>query len=146
MILSKDFKELLELLNAHKVEYLVVGGYAVVFHGYPRFTGVLDIWVNPTEENAGKVLKAIQEFGFGSLGLSLNDFYNIDSVVQMGYSPCRIDIMTSVSGIEFIESYKNKEVKEIDGIEIPIINLSDLIKNKKATGRFKDLDDIENLT
>jgi hypothetical protein len=134
------------LLNAQKVEYLIVGGYAVVFHGYPRFTGVLDIWVNPTKDNSEKVLKVIQEFGFGSLGLGMNDFYNADSIVQLGYSPFRIDIMTSVSGIEFVESYTKRVIKNIDGIDIPVINLSDLIENKKATGRYKDLDDIENLT
>jgi len=146
MILNKDFKELLELLNAQNVEYLIVGGYAVVFHGYPRYTGDIDIWINPTEKNASKILKCIKDFGFTSLGLTINDFTSPDSVVQLGYSPFRIDIMTSVSGIEFHESYKNKIRKEVDGIEITIINLEDLIKNKNAIGRHKDLNDIENLT
>ncbi len=144
-MLHKDFKEFLQLLNAEKVEYLLVGGYAVTFYGYPRFTGDLDIWINSNEENTLKVMNVVNTFGFSSLGIKKEDLLNKGIVVQLGYSPVRIDIITDLDGLDFAESYNNKKTSFIDGINIDIISLDDLIHNKKATGRYKDLDDVEHL-
>lgn len=144
--LSKDFKEFVGLLNANKVEFLVVGAYAVGFYGYVRFTGDLDIWVNPEIENGQRLLKALSDFGFGSLsGLSVEDFTKEDSVVQLGYPPFRIDLMTSVSGLKFRECYSKRENSVIDGTTIPFLDLNSLKINKASTNRQKDLGDLENL-
>jgi hypothetical protein len=144
--LSKDFKEFIELLNNNKAEFIVVGGYAVGFHGYVRFTGDLDIWVNPTAENAQKLLKALNEFGFGSLSnINLEDFNKPDSVVQLGYPPFRIDLMTSVSGLTFQDCFTKTNNTIVDGIDVPFLDLESLKINKKSTNRKKDLGDLENL-
>jgi hypothetical protein len=144
--LSKDFKEFISLLNVNKVEFLVVGAYAVAFHGYVRFTGDLDLWVNPESENAHRLLKALADFGFGSLtGLSYEDFNKDNSVVQLGYPPFRIDLMTSVSGLTFKESYAKKEHVVIDDVIVPFLDLESLKHNKASTNRKKDLGDLENL-
>ena len=146
MFLSKDFKEFIQLLNNNKVEFIVVGGYAVGFHGYVRFTGDIDVWVNSTTENAQKLLKALNEFGFGSLtDISLDDFNKPNSVVQLGYPPFRIDLVTSVSGLTFETCFIKKNNAFIDGIEIPFLDLESLKINKKSTDRKKDLGDLENL-
>jgi hypothetical protein len=144
--LSKDFKEFIELLNFHKVRFIVVGGYAVGFHGYVRFTGDIDIWIDSRIENAENLLKALDQFGFGSVsGISLEDFVKDNSVVQLGYPPFRIDIMTSLSGITFDQCYTKREVTAIDGIEVPFIDLDSLKINKASTNRKKDLGDLDNL-
>jgi hypothetical protein len=96
MMLSKDFKEFIELLNGHKVRYLVVGGYAVAFHGHPRYTKDLDVWIELSSENADKVIKALEDFGFGSMGLKSEDFLESDQIIQLGYPPNRIDILASL--------------------------------------------------
>lgn len=146
LYLSKDFKEFIELLNRNEVKFLVVGAYAVGLHGYVRFTGDLDIWIEPSEENANKVMSCLRQFGFGSLkGLSFEDFTKDNSVVQFGYPPLRIDIMTSASGINFTECYGKRLVSTIDGIEVPYLDLESLKKNKASTKRQKDLGDLENL-
>lgn len=144
--LSKDFKEFIELLNKNNVRFLVVGAYAVGLHGYIRFTGDLDIWVEPLEENAHKVMTSLAEFGFGSLtSLSINDFIKESTVVQFGYPPLRIDVMTSASGIHFKDCFESREIATIDGTEVPYLDLASLRKNKAATNRKKDQDDLENL-
>jgi len=144
-MLTKDFKEFVQLLTKHKVEYIIVGGYAVGIHGYPRFTGDLDIWLNPVEDNAIKVLKAVNEFGFSSYGLEKEDFTKRGNVIQLGYPPIRIDLLTELDGVAFDDCYKNIELIELDDIILSVISYNDLVKNKKASGRHRDLDDLENL-
>lgn len=144
-MLTKDFKEFVELLEKHKAEYLIVGGYAVGFHGYPRYTGDLDIWLNPTKSNAEKIVCAVNEFGFTSYKLTVEDFTKEENVIQLGYPPLRIDLMTTLDGVDFKTCYKHKEEITIEGVKINFISYKDLIKNKKTTGRHKDIDDIENL-
>lgn len=143
---NPDFKEFAELLVKNQVEYLVVGGYAVSLHGYPRYTGDLDIWVNPTLKNSVKVLNCLNEFGFSSLELTQNDFIKEYGIVQLGYPPVRIDIINTLDGVTFDECFRNKTIIEIDGLPVNFISLNDLIKNKKTTARPRDIDDIENLT
>ncbi|MDM8557599.1 hypothetical protein [Candidatus Parabeggiatoa sp. HSG14] len=145
MIFNQDFKEFVELLNSNKVEYLIVGGYALGIHGYPRYTGDLDIWIKPTTENAEKMVKVFDEFGFSSLGLTQTDFSESNSVIQIGYPPFRIDILTSPDGVNFEECYRNKFVFEYDGIVMHIIGFNDFKKNKEASGRSKDIEDLRNI-
>jgi len=144
-MLSKDFKEFVELLEKHHVEYLVVGGYAVGQYGYPRFTGDLDIWINPTEDSYNKIIIVLNEFGFSSLNLSLNDFHKLGNMIQLGYPPLRIDILNEIDGVEFNSCYANKNRNKTDDIYINFISYDDLIKNKKASARHKDLDDIDQM-
>jgi len=144
-MLTQDFKEFLELLNKNQVEYLIVGGYAVAMHGYPRYTGDLDIWINANRETAAKMIKVLDEFGFGSLGLQQTDFMESGNMIQMGYPPFRIDILTRADGVDFADCYRNRVIVEHDGVIMPIININDLQKNKAATGRPKDLEDLRNL-
>jgi hypothetical protein len=144
--LSKDFKEFIQLLIKNNVRFMVVGAYAVGLHGYVRFTGDLDIWVEASGDNSQKILTSLYEFGFSTLsGLSAEDFTKEDSVVQLGYPPLRIDLMTSVSGIDFESCYPKRETQLIDGIEIPYLDLLSLKQNKLSTNRKKDLGDLENL-
>lgn len=142
---SQDFKEFVELLNNLKAEYLVVGGYAVGIHGHPRYTGDLDIWLNPTPENAQRVLDCVDEFGFSSFGLSIQDFTKEGNIVQLGYPPLRIDLLTQIDGVTFDECFKNKKEVEIEGLVVNFIGYQDLLKNKKESGRLRDIDDINNL-
>lgn len=144
-MLTKDFKEFVQLLIKHKVEYIIVGGYAVGIHGYPRYTGDLDVWLNPTNENAAKILNAVNEFGFSSYNLNKEDFTKEGNVIQLGFPPIRIDLLTELDGVNFEECYRNTEQFEYDDITLNVIGYDDLIKNKKTTGRFRDLDDLENL-
>jgi len=109
-MLSQDFKEFVELLNKNKVEYLIVGGYAVGIYGYPRYTGDLDVWIKPSLENAEKMVIVIQEFGFASLGLTKEDFRTEGNVIQMGYPPFRIDILTRIDGVIFDHCYPYKNI------------------------------------
>jgi hypothetical protein len=142
---EKDFIDFIELLNQHEADYMVVGAHALSFHGRPRHTGDLDIWIKPSDENATKMVKVLIDFGFGSLGLTESDFLKENYVTQLGYPPLRIDILNSISGVEFDEAYPNKVVGEIDGLTVNFINIPDFIKNKRASGRNKDLGDIESL-
>jgi len=142
---SQDFKEFVELLIKHKVEYLIVGGYAVGIHGHPRYTGDLDIWLNPTVENSKKALACVNDFGFGSFELKEVDFRKEGNVIQLGYPPLRIDLLSSIDGVNFNECYKNKKEVDIEGLLVNFIGYQDLINNKKASGRLRDIDDIDNL-
>ncbi len=144
-MINKDFKGFIELLNKNDVKYLVVDGYALAFHGYPRFTKDIDFWVWVDEENAKNILKTIKDFGFSSLDLKKEDFLSPGYVVQLGQPPARIDLLTSVTGLEFEECYKSKVHIEIQGSEIDFIDLESFKKNKKAVGRHQDLADLENL-
>jgi len=145
MALSPDFKEFIELLNSSKVRYLIVGGYAVAFHGYPRYTKDLDIWIENTAENAQRLLRALEQFGFGSLGLSEQDFLTPEQIIQLGYPPNRIDLITSLPGVSFEECFQSRLNVEVDGVMVHFIDLEHLKQNKRATGRFQDLADLENL-
>jgi predicted nucleotidyltransferase len=144
-MLSQDFKEFVELLLKHKVEYLIVGGYAVSVHGHPRFTGDLDIWLNPTTENASKIVTVVNEFGFGSFKLTIADFTKEGNIIQLGYPPLRIDLLTAIDGVAFVDCYANKKEVAIDGLMVNFIGYQDLLKNKQQSGRPKDIDDINNL-
>lgn len=143
--LPQDFKELLQLLNSKKIEYLVIGGYAVAFHGHPRATGDLDIWIAISKENAHKTVAALKEFGFDTPDLKDEIFLEKDKNIRMGNEPLRIEILTSIDGVEFSECYKNKNTVTIDDVKINFISVQDLKKNKKASGRLQDLADIENI-
>ena len=144
-MLSKDFKEFVALLNAHGVEYLLVGGYAMALHGRPRNTGDLDVWVARTPENAAKLLKVLEAFGFGALGLVMEDFTSPEHVVQLGYPPFRIDLLTDIDGVEFATAWLHRETLVYDGLPLQFIGLDDLKANKRASGRPRDIDDLEQL-
>ncbi|MCB8966364.1 MAG: hypothetical protein H6660_05655 [Ardenticatenaceae bacterium] len=144
-MLNLDFKEFIQSLNDNDVRYLVVGGYAVAFHGHPRFTKDIDIWVWVDEQNASNLVKALDQFGFASLGLTAADFLEPGIIVQLGYPPNRIDLITSLKGVEFSICYAQRVEETIDGIILPFIDLENLKKNKKAVGRLQDLADLENL-
>ncbi|MBK6338334.1 MAG: hypothetical protein IPI52_07620 [Bacteroidetes bacterium] len=143
---SQDFKEFVELLIKYKTEYLIVGGYAVGIHGHPRYTGDLDIWLNPTLENAEKVILCVNDFGFASVGLKVSDFTKEGNIIQLGFPPLRIDLLTEIDGVKFNECYNNRKEVEIEDIIVNFIGYWDLLENKKKSGRHKDLDDIENLS
>ena len=143
--LPKDFKELLQLLNSKKIEYLVVGGYAVALYGYPRATGDMDIWIAISKGNAHKTVEALKEFGFSAPQLKEELFLEKEKNIRMGNPPLCIEILTSIDGVEFAECYENKKTVTIDDIDINFISLEDLKKNKKASGRYQDLADLENL-
>jgi len=145
MELDQDFKEFIALLNEHKVEYLIVGGYAVVVYGYHRFTGDLDVWLKPTHENAQKLLCVLHDYGFGRLNLNENDFCQKNNIIQLGYEPLRIDILTSIEGMDFDKCYKRRTSKKADKIKINFIGLDDLRKNKKLVGRDRDIEDYKHL-
>lgn len=145
MILSPDFRDFLASLNEARVHYLVVGGYAVALHGHPRYTKDIDIWVGTDEENAGRLVRAIENFGFGSLGLKAEDFLVPDRIVQLGYPPSRIDLITTLPGVLFEKCYASREEVSIDSLTIHFIDLENLKSNKQASGRYQDLADLENL-
>lgn len=145
MELEPDFKEFCELLNRHEVKYMVVGGYAMAAHGHPRYTNDMDFWVSTSEENAEKVVKVLQEFGFGSLGFRKEDFLELGQIIQIGYPPFRIDILTDLSGIQFEDCYQRSVHVDVAGLPIRFISTRDLITNKKSSARDKDLLDVKNL-
>ena len=144
-MLNKDFKEFVELLNSIGVEYLVVGGYALAAHGHPRYTGDLDIWIRPSEANIGNLLEALTQFGFGGLGLAKDDFLAPGAIVQLGYPPARIDLLTAIDGVEFGICYARRVVMKVAGVALPVIGLEEFRANKLASGRAKDLADLESL-
>jgi len=143
--LPPDFKEFLQLLNAHRVEYLLVGGYAVGYHGYPRATVDMDIWIGRGAATAEKMIAVLQEFGFAVPNLSKELFLQEDQIVRMGVPPIRLEIFTSIPGVEFEECYRHRIVDQMDGVTVSLLNLEDLKASKRASGRNKDLNDLENL-
>ena len=143
--LHPDFKDFLRLLTSHNVRYLPVGGYAVGYHGYPRATGYMDIWIEMSESNSINVASAFRDFGIPDEALSKDLFLEKNKVIRIGVPPVRLEVITSASGVDFNECYSNREVVEIDGIPVNLISLQDLKKNKRATGRHKDLEDMEHL-
>jgi hypothetical protein len=146
MVLNQDFKEFIQSLSDHDVRYLIIDGYAVAFHGHPRYTKDLDIWIELGQGNAANILKALAQFGFGSLGLTEDDFLEPDQIIQLGFPPSRIDILTTLVGVDFDECFASKTITTIDNIQMNFIDLENLKKNKKATGRLQDLADLENLS
>ena len=144
-MLSRDFKEFVESLNANGVEYLVVGGYAMAMHGRPRHTGDLDVWIDRRTDNADRLIRALRQFGFDDVGLSVDDFTTPNQVVQLGYPPFRIDLLTSIDGVDFQQAWTRREQLLHDGLPINFIGLDDLKANKRASGRPRDIDDLENL-
>ncbi len=143
--LHPDFKDFLRLLNLHKVEYILVGGYAVGYHGYPRATGDMDIWIAVNDANAEKVVAAVSDFGMPKESLSRELFLEKNKIIRMGVPPVRIELITGASGVDFAECYKRCETVNIDDLVVNIISLNDLKMNKRAAGRHKDLEDIEHI-
>jgi hypothetical protein len=145
MRLQRDLREFIELLNSASVEYAIVGGWALGFHGYPRYTQDIDILIRATPENAARLELAIQRFGFGSLGLAASDFLVFGQIIQLGHPPNRIDLLTSLTGLAAEEIWESLEPGELDGIPVFFLGRNMLIKNKKATGRPRDRADVEEL-
>jgi hypothetical protein len=146
MEIQSDFRDLLELFNKNSVEYVIVGGYALAFHGAPRYTGDLDIFVSVSEDNAHRIMQALNEFGFGSVGLSPQDFKEPKNVIQLGYPPVRIDIVTSISGVSWEEAFQNRVTGKYANITVSYIGRREFVTNKRAVGRKKDLADLEALS
>lgn len=145
MELDRNFKEFLELLNKNEVEYLLVGGYAIGIYVEPRFTGDIDFWVKNTLENGKKIVKTIDEFGLSSLGVKAEDFLNPDCILQIGYRPIRIDLLTHIEGVDFDSSWKEKTKYQTEGIDLWVISKKDLMINKAAVAREQDLKDLKEL-
>lgn len=141
MELDPDFSEFISLCVTHEVRFLVVGGYAVAAHGHPRYTKDLDVWVWIDDTNAGRLVSALDDFGFGSLGLTASDFTSEQTVVQLGYPPKRIDVLTSIDGVRFDDCWANRVEIAVGDVAVPFIAASDLVINKRASGRLQDLAD-----
>ena len=133
------------MLNLHQVKYLLIGGYAVGYHGYPRATGDMDLWVAIHQNNAEKLVDALKEFGFNTPQLSANLFLTENQVIRIGVPPMRIELLTTISGVSFDRCYSGRIVDVIDDVKVHIINLEHLKQNKQASGRYKDLDDLQHL-
>jgi len=143
--LTKDFKEFLRCLNARGVEYLVIGGHAVAFHGYPRATADLDVWVAVNSKNASLIVAALKDFGFDVPELSPDLFLREDRVIRMGVAPNRIEIQTGIDGVNFSECYPERVAATLDSVLVSFISLPNLKINKRASGRNKDLADLDHL-
>ena len=144
MEVQRDFRDLLELLNAHKVEYMIVGAYALAFHGAPRYTG-MDIYVKPDPVNAQCIMAALSDFGFGSVELSAADFEVEDKVVQLGFPPVRVDIVTSITGVSWEEAGSGRIEGTYGDVRVYFVGREQFISNKRVLGRKKDLADLEAL-
>jgi predicted nucleotidyltransferase len=143
--LPQDFREFLKLLNDHKVEYLLIGGYAVGYHGYPRTTADLDVWVATNSKNAVKLVDVFGAFGMRSAEITHDLFLKPGNIVRMGVPPVRIEILNEIDGVRFSDCAANAVLGDFDGIQVPLISLQDLKRNKKASGRHKDLEDLDHL-
>ena len=144
-MLNNDYRDILLALSNKKAKFLLVGAYAMAVHGYPRSTMDIDLWVMPDTENAILVLQALEDFGTSIGSLTQDDLQEEDLIFQIGVAPRRIDILTSLDGLNFKEAFTNSQTIEIDGIPVHVLSIADLIKNKRATGRTKDLADAETL-
>lgn len=140
---GQDFQEFIAALNDQAVRYLVIGGYAVAFHGEPRYTKDLDIWIQLSPENAARLIRALDAFGFGSLNLTVEDFLTPDEVIQLGYPPNRIDLLVSLQGVDFETCYASRVETVMDGVLVNFIDRENLKRNKQATGRLQDLADLD---
>jgi hypothetical protein len=146
MRLSSDLREFIELLNSRDVEYVIVGAYSLAFHARPRFTGDLDILIRPTPANAAKMVMVLNQFGFADAGLRLADFTEQEQVIQLGRTPNRIDLLTSISGVSLDEAFSSKVSAKLDGVPVAFLARDHLIANKRAVGRPQDLADVAELT
>ena len=144
-MLNEDYRDMLHALSDEKVKFILVGAYALAAHGYPRATMDIDIWVMPSPENADAVLRALRRFGSPLHNLTIEDLQKDGTIFQIGVAPRRIDIITAATGLQFEETYRNSISVKIDGVEVHIPSINDLIRNKRATGRTKDLADAETL-
>lgn len=142
---EKDFEDFIELLNRFSVEYLIVGAYALALYARPRNTGDIDVYINSTEKNAENLLKVIKEFGFEDAGIEEVDFTTKGRIVQLGVSPVRIDIINEIDGVDFISAYKSRESHQFGRVSADFISRADLIKNKRASNRKKDIADLDEL-
>ena len=140
-----DYKDLLRILNRHRVQYLIVGAYAVIYYSEPRYTKDLDIWLKPEAENAKRAYEALREFGAPLKGIGPGDFANKDIVYQIGIAPVRVDVMMGIPGMEFDKVWRHRSITSFDGIKANIIGINELIKSKKTAGRQMDIADIESL-
>jgi predicted nucleotidyltransferase len=145
-MLNKNFREFLELLIDHNVKFVVVGGYAVGIHGFPRYTGDIDIFIEVNAQNASRLENVFKDFGFGALDISEADFRQPDSVIEIGREPNKIQVLTGIDGVTFATAYANRLEIELDGLRVPFIGFDDLLENKKASARNKDLIDVDELT
>lgn len=145
MDLNHDFRDMLKCLNARNVEYVVVGSFALAFHGRPRATGDIDLWVRPSASNAERIMSALADFGMALPGLSSEDFHQPDRVVQLGYPPMRIDLVTSITGVSWEAAAAGAVSTEMGGVPVRVLGLREFVANKKAVGRPKDLGDIDGL-
>jgi len=143
--LPKDLREFIGLLNSNRVEYVVIGAFALAFHSRPRYTGDLDLLIRPSQENAERMEKVVAAFHFASLGLTARDFAEPDQIVQLGRPPNRIDLLTSLTGVDFDEVWATRVPSSLEGLPTSFISRECLIKNKKATARAQDLADVEAL-
>lgn len=141
MELNRDFREFFASLERHSVRYLLIGGYAMAAHGHPRFTKDLDVWIWMDPVNSRAIVDALDSFGFGSLGIAESDFLTADTVIQLGYPPQRIDLLTSPSGVTFDECWADRMTIDVDGVHVPVIGIRALIANKTAAGRDQDIVD-----
>jgi predicted nucleotidyltransferase len=144
-MLNQNFREFLRLLIEHGVRFLVVGGYAVGVHGFPRYTGDLDVFVAIDADNASRLKAVFDAFGFGDLGVSEADFREHNTIVEMGREPTKIQVLTGIDGVEFGSAYDKRISVELDGLSVPFIGIDDLLRNKEASGRSKDLIDLNEL-
>ncbi len=145
MDLDQDFNEFVQLLLANDVRFLIIGGYALAAHGAPRYTGDLDTWLWVNDDNANRVLVVLESFGFGSLNITREDLLNPNTVIQLGYPPHRIDLLTGIDGVGFDEAWNRRVEFEINGRRVPFISREDLITNKRAVARPQDLADVAKL-
>jgi hypothetical protein len=143
--LTRDFQDLLSLLDQHGVRFMIVGGYAVAAHGHPRYTKDLDVWVDASAENGARIVAALEEFGFGDLGLTAADFCETGAVIQLGHEPGRVDLLTSVSGVAFEDAFATRELVRFGELSVPVIDRHSLMLNKRASGRPQDLADVARL-
>jgi hypothetical protein len=143
--LPEDFKEFLKLLNEAEVRYLLVGGYAVGFHGYPRATADMDIWVAVSADNAARLVEVFRRFGMTDPHVTADLFQQRGKIIRMGVPPMRIEVLTEIDGVDFGECFEARVTAEIDGQPVSLISREKLRRNKLAAGRHKDLDDLENL-
>ncbi len=144
-MVTKDFEELFVCLNARHVRAVIVGGYAVAFHAKPRFTNDIDIFVDPTAENAARLVSALADFGFGGLGLTVDDFSRPGTIVQLGVAPNRVDLVTAIDGVSFVEAWEGRASGHYGSTPVSYLGRAELIRNKRASGRLQDLADLEAL-
>jgi hypothetical protein len=143
MEVQQDFRDLLALFNKHKVDFIIVGAYALGFHGVPRYTGDLDVFVNPDADNAANIMAALVEFGFGDVGLSASEFEREGMVVQLGFPPVRVDILTSLTGVSWQQAKSGSVMGRFGDLMVNYIGRQEFAVNKRALGRKKDIADLE---